>query len=75
MVLAPRPEDLDFILHDMLRVEELAEYPRFEEHGRETFEAVLETARRIAEDKFQPHNRAADLAEPKLVDGKVEIIP
>jgi alkylation response protein AidB-like acyl-CoA dehydrogenase len=67
--------DLDFLLHDWLKVEELTAYPRFAEHDRATFDAVLETARQLAEDKFRPHNRAADLAEPRLVDGKVETHP
>ena len=69
------PRDLEFLLHDWLKVEALTAYPRFAEHDRETFTAVLETARQVAEDKFRPHNRAADLAEPRLVDGKVALHP
>ena len=69
------PRDLDFLLHDWLKVEALTAYRRFAEHDRETFTAVLETARQLAEDKFRPHNRAADLAEPHLVDGKVVMHP
>lgn len=67
------PRDLDFLLYDWLDVTALTAYPRFAEHDRETFTAVLETARQLAEDKFRPHNRAADLAEPHLVDGAVVI--
>jgi alkylation response protein AidB-like acyl-CoA dehydrogenase len=69
------PLDLEFLLHDWLKVEELTAYPRFADHDRVTFAAVLETARQLAEDKFRPHNRSADLEEPHLVDGKVVLHP
>ncbi len=59
----------------MLDVDALTRLPRYAEHDRTTFDAALETARKIAEDQFRPHNRASDLAEPRLVDGRVEMIP
>ena len=51
---------LDFLLYDWLQVERLCERPRFAEHGRETFDAVLETCERIARDKYAPFNRLVD---------------
>ena len=69
------PRDVQFVLYELLDVEKLSARPRFKDHGRETFDAVLETAHAIARDRFQPHNRKADLNEPHLVDGKVKIIP
>ena len=67
--------DLDFILYELLDVESLTKRPRFAEHSRETFDAALDTAAKIAEEKFAPHNRKADLNEPRF-DGKtVELIP
>jgi alkylation response protein AidB-like acyl-CoA dehydrogenase len=67
--------DLDFLLHEWLGVEELAKRPRYAEHSRETFDAVLELAAQIAAEHFAPHNRTADEHEPRLVDGRVELIP
>jgi alkylation response protein AidB-like acyl-CoA dehydrogenase len=67
--------NLDFLLHEWLDVEPLTTRARFAEHSRETFDAVLDLAERIATDHFRPHNRAADENEPRLVDGKVELIP
>ena len=67
--------DLDFLLHEWLDVESLTKRTRFAEHSRETFDAVLELAERIATDHFRPHNRRADENEPRMVDGKVELIP
>ncbi len=67
--------DLDFLLHDWLRVEELSKRPRFAEHSRDTVDAVLELAEEIATEQFAPHNRAADEHEPHLVDGRVVLVP
>jgi butyryl-CoA dehydrogenase len=69
------PRDLAFVLYELLDVEALTRRPRYVEHSRETFDAALETARRIAEEKFAPHNRKADLNEPRFADGRVEMIP
>ena len=38
----------DFLLYDWLGVETLQQRPRFAEHSRETFDAVLDTCERIA---------------------------
>jgi alkylation response protein AidB-like acyl-CoA dehydrogenase len=67
--------DLDFLLYRWLDVESLTERPRFAEHSRHTFDAVLDLAAQIATEHFAPHNRAADEHEPRMVDGRVEMIP
>jgi alkylation response protein AidB-like acyl-CoA dehydrogenase len=67
--------DLDFLLHEWLDVESLTARPRFAEHSRETFDAVLDLAEQIATEHFAPHNRTADENEPRMVDGRVEMIP
>lgn len=69
------PRDLDFALWRVLDAEQLTRYERFADHGRETFDAVIETARRIAEEKFRPHAAKADANEPYLEKGKVVLIP
>jgi alkylation response protein AidB-like acyl-CoA dehydrogenase len=67
--------NLDFLLHQLLDVAALPRYPRFADHSRETFDAALELAHRIAVEKFLPHNRKSDLEEPQMVDGRVQLIP
>jgi len=67
--------DLDFLLYEWLDVESLTKRPRFAEHSRETFDAVVDLAEQIATEHFAPHNRKADENEPRMVDGKVELIP
>jgi butyryl-CoA dehydrogenase len=65
---------LEFLLYDWLRVEQLASRPRFADHSRETFDAVLDTCERIAREKYAPFNRTVDVEEPRF-DGEKVILP
>jgi alkylation response protein AidB-like acyl-CoA dehydrogenase len=67
--------DLDFVLHEWLDVVALAQRPRYAEHSRETFDAALDLANRIAADAFLPHYRRADREEPRIEAGVVRIVP
>ncbi|WP_433280051.1 acyl-CoA dehydrogenase [Pseudonocardia xinjiangensis] len=67
--------DLDFLLHDWLDVGSLTARPRFAEHSRTTFDAVLELSEQVATEQFAPHNRAADLTEPRFDGDRVHMIP
>jgi alkylation response protein AidB-like acyl-CoA dehydrogenase len=63
------------VLYELLDVENLCWRARYRDHSRETFDAALDTALRIAAEKFAPHNRKADLNEPRFEDGRVVMIP
>ncbi len=65
---------VDFLLHDWLAAGELSARPRFADHSRETFDAVLETCERIAREKYAPFNRLVDTEEPRF-DGEKVILP
>jgi len=67
--------DLDFVLYEMLGADGLARRPRYREHSRETFSAVLDAALQIASEQFAPHAHDADENEPRLEQGRVVIIP
>ena len=67
--------DVDFLLYDWLKVEELTARERYAEHSRETFDATLDLAEAIATDHFAPHNKKADANEPRFENGKVVMIP
>jgi alkylation response protein AidB-like acyl-CoA dehydrogenase len=66
--------DLDFLLYEWLDVESLTGRPRFAEHSRDTFDAVLELSEQVATRHFAPHNRAADQQEPRFDGERVHII-
>ncbi|MDO3704372.1 acyl-CoA dehydrogenase [Micromonospora sp. C28SCA-DRY-2] len=67
--------DLRFLLHEWLDVVRLTERPRYAEHSRETVDAALDLAERVATERFAPHNRAADLTEPTFDGQRVRLIP
>jgi acyl-CoA dehydrogenase len=55
-------------------VEKLCRRPRYAEHGRETFNAVLDLAERIGAEQFYPINRLLDEDEPRF-DGTTVTTP
>ena len=63
--------DLDFQLYEVHNASGLTSHPRYSEHSRETFDAVIDAATRMAETLFAPHNRLADEQEPQVVNGRV----
>ena len=67
--------DVDFLLHEWLGVDALCVRDRFADHGRETFDAVIELARRLAETEFLPHYKTADRIEPTLDADGVHVLP
>jgi alkylation response protein AidB-like acyl-CoA dehydrogenase len=67
--------DIDFVLYEWLKVQELTSRKRFAEHSRETFDAVLDLAEKLAADRFAPHRRLSDTQEPRVVDGLVATPP
>ncbi|MGC6419451.1 MAG: acyl-CoA dehydrogenase [Bradymonadia bacterium] len=68
-----RQRDLDFILYDVLALEQLCVAPRFAQHDRAVFDAILDTARKVAVDTFENHASSIDLNPPRLVDGEVVV--
>ena len=63
----------DFLLYDWLNVTALQQRPRFAEHNRETFDAVLDMCEKLAADKFAPVNRIVDTEEPWFDGEKVHV--
>ena len=67
-------QTLQFLLYEWLDTESLCQRPRFADHSRETFDAVLDTCERIAREKYAPFNRLVDTQEP-YVDGDKVVLP
>ncbi|MDT5151273.1 MAG: hypothetical protein QOI01_3006 [Mycobacterium sp.] len=66
--------DLDFLLYEWLRVDELTKRQRFAEHSRETFDGVLDLSEELAEKYFAPHNKKSDAEEPTFDGTSVTVI-
>jgi alkylation response protein AidB-like acyl-CoA dehydrogenase len=67
--------DLDFLLYEWLRVDELTKRQRFTEHSRETFDGVLDLCEQLATRYFAPHNKTSDANEPTFDGTRVTVIP
>src|SRR6478735_7895974 len=66
--------DLDFLLYEWLRVDELTKRERFAEHSRETFDGVLDLCEQLATRYFAPHNKKSDANEPSFDGETVTVI-
>jgi alkylation response protein AidB-like acyl-CoA dehydrogenase len=67
--------DLDFLLFEWLRVDELTKRARFADHSRETFSDVLDLCEQVATRYFAPHNKKSDSCEPSFDGSTVTVIP
>ncbi|MCW2511308.1 MAG: acyl-CoA dehydrogenase [Mycobacterium sp.] len=67
--------DLDFLLYEWLRVDELTKRQRFAEHSRDTFDGVLDLSEELAERYFATHNKKSDANEPTFDGTRVTVIP
>ena len=67
--------DLDFLLFEWLRVDELTKRERFAEHSVDTFGGVLDLYEQLAVRYFAPHNKTLDSHEPTFEGTTVRLIP
>jgi alkylation response protein AidB-like acyl-CoA dehydrogenase len=65
--------NLQFLLYEVFDTERLTRYDYFQDHARETFDMVLDSAEQIAEKHLKPLLTVMDRQEPQLVDGKIRI--
>ena len=75
MTLRIESRDLTFLLYELLDVDALASRPRFAGQGREVYDAVLDTARGVADEHYAPFRKHNDQDEPQLVNGVVVTTP
>ena len=67
--------DVAFQLYEVHGALELCELPYFADHGRETFDPFLASARKLAREVLFPAYRPMDQEVPRLVDGRVRVHP
>lgn len=68
-------DHLDFLLYDMLESESLTQRERYADHSRDTFNAAIDAAQRLASEHFAPHNRFSDENEPEFDGVAVKTLP
>jgi butyryl-CoA dehydrogenase len=67
--------NLQFIIYEMLHAETLPRYPYFQDHSKETFDMVLETAMKMGKDILFPAFSDMDKNPPEFKGGKVYVHP
>jgi butyryl-CoA dehydrogenase len=67
--------NLQFLLHEVFKAEELTRYDYFSAHDKETFNLVLDSATYIADTFMHPYLKEVDKNQPELKDGRVTVHP
>ena len=67
--------NLQFLLHEVFKAEELTKYDYFSAHDRETFNLVLESATYIGDTIMHPYLKEVDKNQPELKNGHVTVHP
>ncbi len=75
MSLLLNSRDIDFNLYELLDTEALTRTLRYADHDRAVFDAVIEAARVLAEDKFAPYAAKLDANEPSFDGTRVHLPP
>jgi len=65
--------DQQFVLYEMLGVEEVCKQPKYADFSKETFNMILTEAQKIAEEEILPTLAEGDKEGCKLIDGKVNV--
>lgn len=67
--------NIDFLLYEVLDAPSLCTLPTFAEHGRETFDLVLQNSRRFAREVLFPTYKPMDAEPPQLENGRIVLHP
>jgi len=70
-----RRRDIDFLLYEFLDIEKLLQHPRYADLDRKIFDDIIDTAVKIAEEKFLSCAKELDIDEPAFDGRTVTIIP
>jgi len=68
-------KNLKFLLYDVHHINEITQYPYYEEHSKEVFDMVIDTALKLSKDKLYPLLEDMDENQPEFVDGHVKVHP
>src|SRR3954467_7034177 len=67
--------EVSFQLYEVHGAGDLCKLPVFADHGRETFDLFLASARKIAREVLFPAYRPMDAEPPRLENGRVRVHP
>jgi len=68
-------KNLNFLLYEVFKVEDLLQYPRYADHSREEFDMISDMAMKMGKNLFKPCLSEMDKIQPEYVGGKVKVHP
>lgn len=68
-------ENLRFILHEMLKVEELCQLERFQDYDKDSFDIMIDSTKDYADKEMFPIFKEMDESPARYEDGKVIVHP
>jgi alkylation response protein AidB-like acyl-CoA dehydrogenase len=67
--------NVDFLLYEVFGAEELCRLPAYADHSRETFDLILQSARKFAREVVLPTYKPMDSEPAHLVEGGIKVHP
>ena len=67
--------DVEFLLYEVFRVQDLTRYDYFQDHSRDTFDMILNTFWKVANDFLFPLFQEMDANPPRYIDGQAKVHP
>lgn len=67
--------DIEFMLYELFDAESLTTRERYADHSKETFNAAIDTAKKVAEKYFLPIRQKVDTHQPTFDGKRVHMIP
>lgn len=73
MSLITDRRDQDFVLYEMLKIQELFDTPKFSDYSRDMFEMTLDLAQTIGEEEMLPRYMQGDREGARLENGQAKV--
>lgn len=67
--------NIDFMLYEVFKAEELTQYDLYRDHSRETFDMMIDTLWKMADEFMYPLFQEMDLYPPQYIDGTAKVHP
>lgn len=67
--------DVEFLLYEVFKAEDLTRHEFFQDHSRETFDMIIGTSWKLANDFMYPLFQEMDANPPQYVDGQAKVHP
>jgi len=68
-------DNLRFVLHELINVESLCEYPRFQDYDKSSFDILLDSIKSFADNVMYPVFKEMDENPARYEDGKIIVHP